>query len=90
MNIGILNFNLDVKSKNLNLIVFIINFTEPPKCKSLQALKEEMPKEIWTSSGFDENDTVEMGKTIEFSCPKGLSFSFDNDDFNPYDDRYGK
>ena len=46
-----------------------------------------MPKEIWTSSGFDENDTVEMGKTIEFSCPKGLSFSFDNDDFNPYDDR---
>ena len=67
MNIGILNFNLGVNCKNLNLIVFIINFTEPPKCKSLQALKEEMPKEIWTSSGFDENDTVEMGKTIEFS-----------------------
>ena len=49
--------------------------------------RREMPEEIWTSSGFDENDTVEMGKTIEFSCPKGLSFSFDNDDFNPYDDR---
>ena len=68
----------------------MINFTEPPKCKSLQALKEEMPKEIWTSSGFDENDTVEMGKTIELSCPKGLSLSFDNDNFNPYDDRYRK
>ena len=67
-----------------------INFTEPPKCKLLKALKEEMPKEIWTRSGFDENDTVEMGKTIELSCPKGLSLSFDNDNFNSYDDRYRK
>ena len=66
----------------------LILLTDPPKCDPLKRLREEIPKELWTSSGFDDNDTLEMGKTIQFTCPKGLSLSFDNDNFNSYDDRY--
>ena len=48
-----------------------------------------MPEELWNASGLDENDTLEMGQTLQFNCPNGLSLSFDNDGFNSYDDRFG-
>ena len=46
-----------------------------------------MHNELWTASGFDENDTLEMGETRQFRCPAGLSLSFDNDNFDSFDDR---
>ena len=69
-------------------IVQCSNLIEPPRCKSLHAIREEIPEEIWTASGLDGNDTLEIGKTFQFRCPKGLSLSFDNDKFDPYDDRW--
>ena len=46
-----------------------------------------MPDNLWANSGFDENDTLEMGKTIQFKCPTGLALSFDNDNFDRFDNR---
>ena len=62
-------------------------FLEPEKCKQLRTISENIPIELWTASGFDENDTLEMGKTLQFRCPTGLSLSFDDDKFGAFDDR---
>ena len=62
-------------------------FLEPEKCKQLRSISGNIPNEIWTTSGFDENDTLEMGKTLQFRCPTGLSLSFDDDKFGAFDDR---
>ena len=65
----------------------IFDLTEPPTCKPLHTIRPEIPEMIWSTSGLDENDTLEIGKTVQFSCPRGLALSFDNDKFDPYDDR---
>jgi hypothetical protein len=62
-------------------------FLEPEKCKPLRTISENIPIELWTASGFDENDTLEMGETLQFKCPTGLSLSFDDDKFGAFDDR---
>ena len=46
-----------------------------------------MPEDLWETTGFDENDTLEMGKSIQFKCPINLTLSFDDDKFDPFDDR---
>ena len=66
----------------------IFYFSEPEKCKQLRTISENIPKEIWTASGFDENDTLEIRKTFRFRCPADLSLSFDDDKFDAFDDRY--
>ena len=53
----------------------------------MKTIKENIPEDLWTTSGFDENDTLEMGQTIKFKCPEKLVLSFDNDNFNAFDDR---
>ena len=69
------------------MFYYIKPLPEPEKCKPLNSILAKIPSQLWTTSGFDENDTVEMGKTLQFHCPDGLSLSFDNDGFDAFDDR---
>ena len=61
-------------------------FLEPSRCKELRTISGKIPKDLWTHSGFEENDTLEMGKTLQFRCPSNLSLSFDDDNFDAFDD----
>ena len=85
MNIYILYIGL--KLTIYLTIEFSLNVLDPNKCGPLETIKKHLPDDLWSTSGFDENDTLEMGKTIQFRCPNGTALSFDRDNFDPFDDR---